>query len=118
MKISTTALVLCLTSMSSGHLQASENDIDLATPVTGTSEGGLMDQLGVSRSDTGVDWDAIDNHWDAFKEIASERWRELTVEDWETIEGNRHTMLGVLGKRTGKSTGDLELELQSLVERL
>lgn len=69
------------------------------------------------QSHAGIDWDAIREQWQHFKEAVHERWEHLTEKDKQTLEAQPDHLIDILENRYGITRAKAETDLDELWTR-
>ena len=72
----------------------------------------------VPRGEDGMERDLISTHWASLKGRVRNRWRKLTEDDLEEINGSRRLLILALQRRYGAEPEAIELDLRDFEDEV
>lgn len=64
-----------------------------------------------------MNWDQIAGNWKQFKGRAQANWGDITGDEWDSIEGRREEVVGLIQERYGRAKADAEREVDDWMRR-
>jgi uncharacterized protein YjbJ (UPF0337 family) len=61
--------------------------------------------------ETAMNWDQIEGKWKQYKGKATEKWGDLTDDEFESAAGKRDQMVGLVQEKYGTAKADAEREV-------